>query len=109
MAMVKITKEKLPDFAESEVNIYPNGDSSLPRIGVLKFERGTSKLTLDSGFLPYQSVQLVVVWYTAIVANVVSVERGRLAMQLTVNESDVGSNPTAPAPCEGSRKLKEYK
>lgn len=56
MAMVKITKEKLPDFAESEVNIYPNGDSSLPRIGVLKFERGTSKLTLDSGFLPYQSV-----------------------------------------------------
>ena len=29
-------------------------------------------------------------------------KRGRLAMQLTVNESYVGSNPTASAPCEGS-------
>ncbi len=109
MAMVKISREKLPDFGGTEVNIYPDGDTSLPRIGVLKFERGTSKLMLDSGFLPYQSVQLNVVWYTTIVANVVSVECGRLAMQLTVNESDVGSNPTAPAPCEGSKKSKEDK
>jgi len=56
MAKVKISREKLPDCTESEIIIYPDGDRSRPRIGVLKFEKGLSKLELDPGFSPYRSM-----------------------------------------------------
>jgi hypothetical protein len=55
MPNVKISRDKLPDPENSEMDIYPDGDKSLPRIGVLKFEKLGSKFILDPGFLPYQS------------------------------------------------------
>lgn len=55
MPNVRISRDKLPDPENAEMEIYPDGDSSRPRIGVLKFEKLGSKLILDPGFLPYQS------------------------------------------------------
>lgn len=55
MANVKISRDKLPDPVESEIDIHPDGDKSLPRIGVLKIEKGMSRMTLDPEILPYQS------------------------------------------------------
>ena len=55
MPKVKVSREKLPDPDKTEVEIYPDGDKSLPRIGVLKIEKGMSKMTLDPDILPYQS------------------------------------------------------
>ena len=59
MPKVKVSREKLPDPDKTEVEIYPDGDKSLPRIGVLKIEKGMSKMTLDPDILPYQSFQFV--------------------------------------------------
>jgi hypothetical protein len=55
MANVKISRDKTPDPIETEINIYPDGDESRPRIGVLKIEKGMSRMTLDPGILPYQN------------------------------------------------------
>lgn len=55
MPKVKIARETLPDSESSEVDIYPDGDKTRPRIGVLKIDKGKSNLTLDPGILPYQS------------------------------------------------------
>ena len=56
MPKIKMSKEKLPDSEQSEIEIYPDGDKSRPRIGVLKIEKGMSRMTLDAGILPYQSM-----------------------------------------------------
>lgn len=55
MPKVKISKTTLPDSSIFEIEIYPDGDKSRPRIGVLKIEKGMSRMTLDPGILPYQS------------------------------------------------------
>lgn len=55
MPNVKISKNKLPEPEKMEFEIYPDGDASRPRIGVLKLEKLGSKFILDPGFLPYQS------------------------------------------------------
>jgi len=55
MPKVKISKTQIPDPEVTEINIYPDGDNSLPKIGVLKIEKGKSNMTLDPGFLPYRS------------------------------------------------------
>jgi hypothetical protein len=55
MTKLKVTRDALPDPESSEIEIYPNGDKSLPRIGVLKIDKGKSNLILDEGILPYQS------------------------------------------------------
>lgn len=55
MPKVKISRTTLPDPSVSEVEIYPDGDKSKPRIGVMKFDKGKSNLILDDGILPYQS------------------------------------------------------
>jgi hypothetical protein len=55
MANVKISRDKLPDPVDTEIEIYPDGDKSLSRIGVLKIEKGMSRMTLDPGILPYQN------------------------------------------------------
>lgn len=56
MAKLKISREATLDAAETEINIYPDGDKSLPRIGILKIEKGMSRMTLDEGQLPYVSM-----------------------------------------------------
>jgi len=56
MPRVKISREKLPESESSEINIYPDGDESRPRIGVLKIDKGMSRMTLDEGQLPYISM-----------------------------------------------------
>jgi hypothetical protein len=56
MSNLKISREKLPDPEQTEIEIYPDGDKSRPRIGVLKIEKGMSRMTLDPGILPYQSM-----------------------------------------------------
>jgi hypothetical protein len=56
MPKIKMSKEKLPDSEQSEIEIYPDGDKSRPRIGVLKIEKGMSRMTLDEGQLPYISM-----------------------------------------------------
>jgi hypothetical protein len=53
---LKISREKLPDSGQTEIEIYPDGDKSRPRIGVLKIEKGMSRMTLDPEILPYQSM-----------------------------------------------------
>jgi hypothetical protein len=55
MPKVKVTREALPESESSEIDIYPDGDKSRPRIGVLKIDKGKSNLILDPGVLPYQS------------------------------------------------------
>jgi hypothetical protein len=55
MPRVKISREALPESESPEINIYPDGDESRPRIGVLKIDKGKSNLILDPGILPYQS------------------------------------------------------
>ena len=54
MPNVKISREKIADPEQKEYEIYPDGDTSRPRIGVLKIEKVGSKFYLDPGFLPYQ-------------------------------------------------------
>lgn len=54
MPKVKISRESMPDPTESEIEIYPDNDKSLPRIGVLRIEKGKSNLILDPGMLPYK-------------------------------------------------------
>lgn len=56
MPKIKISRTQSPDVEMDEVAIYPDGDSSKPRIGVLKFNKGTSKFELDEGILPYRSM-----------------------------------------------------
>jgi len=56
MPRVKISREGLPESESSEINIYPDGDESRPRIGVLKIDKGMSRMTLDEGQLPYTSM-----------------------------------------------------
>jgi hypothetical protein len=56
MPRVKISREGLPESESSEINIYPDGDESRPRIGVLKIDKGMSRMTLDEGQLPYVSM-----------------------------------------------------
>ncbi len=55
MPKVKVTRDPLPDSESSDIDIYPDGDKSRPRIGVLKIDKGKSNLILDPGILPYQS------------------------------------------------------
>jgi hypothetical protein len=55
MPNLRISRENLPDPDVTEMEIYPDGDKSCPRIGVLKFEKLGSKFILDPCFLPYQS------------------------------------------------------
>lgn len=56
MPKVKITKCQTPDSQVSEIEIYPDNDKSRSRIGVLKIEKGMSRMTLDEGQLPYRSM-----------------------------------------------------
>lgn len=56
MAKLNISRNKLPDVEVDQIEIYPDGDKSRPRIGVLKFNKGMSNLVLDEGQLPYQSM-----------------------------------------------------
>ena len=46
MARASIKKESLPDVGVEEIEIFPYGEATMPRIGVLKFAKGTSKLEL---------------------------------------------------------------
>jgi hypothetical protein len=55
MPKLRVSKEALPESQSSEIDIYPDGDKSRPRIGVLKIDKGKSNLILDPGILPYQS------------------------------------------------------
>jgi hypothetical protein len=55
MPKLKVSKEKIADPEQTEIEIYPDGDKTRPRIGVLKIEKGMSKMTLDPGILPYRS------------------------------------------------------
>lgn len=56
MAKAIIKKESLPDVGVEEIEIFPYGEATLPRIGVLAFSKGTSKLTLDPGQPEYRSM-----------------------------------------------------
>lgn len=56
MTRTSINKEKLPDIDAEEIEIFPHGDATMSRIGVLKFSKGMSKLELDEGQLPYRSM-----------------------------------------------------
>lgn len=56
MARASIKKESLPDVGVEEIEIFPHGDATMPRIGVLKFHKGTSKLELDPGQPQYRSM-----------------------------------------------------
>lgn len=55
MPKVKISREALQDAESNEIEIFPDGDKTRPRIGVLKIDKGKSNLVLDPGILPYQS------------------------------------------------------
>ena len=55
MPKVKISKDTHPDLEPCEIEIYPDGDKTRPRIGVLKIEKGRSNFILDEGLLPYQN------------------------------------------------------
>lgn len=56
MARASIKKESLPDVGVEEIEIFPYGEATMPRIGVLKFAKGTSKLELDPGQPQYRSM-----------------------------------------------------
>jgi hypothetical protein len=56
MKKAKILKESMPDFDKEEVEIFPFGDATMPRIGVMKFNKGTSNLVLDEGQPPYRKM-----------------------------------------------------
>lgn len=56
MPRAKINKGKLPDIEVEEIEIYPDGDKTRPRIGVLRFSKGLSRMELDPGMLPYLSM-----------------------------------------------------
>lgn len=56
MPKVRISKDIYPDLEPSEIEIYPDGDKTRPRIGVLKIEKGKSNLILDPGQSPYKSM-----------------------------------------------------
>ena len=54
MAKLIVKRELAKDLDGDEISIYPDGDTSLPRIGVLKLNKGMSNLILDEGQLPYR-------------------------------------------------------
>lgn len=56
MKKAKILKESMPDFDKEEVEIFPFGDATMPRIGIMKFNKGTSNLVLDEGQPPYRKM-----------------------------------------------------
>lgn len=56
MAKLTVKRESAKDNPLEEIEIYPDGDATRPRIGVLKFNKGMSNLVLDEGQLPYRSM-----------------------------------------------------
>ena len=56
MSKAIIKKEALPDIGVEEIEIFPHGDATMSRIGVMKFSKGTSKLILDPGQPEYRSM-----------------------------------------------------
>lgn len=56
MAKLHFSREKLPEYSGEDIEIYPDGDKTQKRIGVIKFSKGMSNLILDEGQLPYQSM-----------------------------------------------------
>lgn len=58
MAGAIVRKGSLPDVGVEEIEIFPHGDATLPRIGVMTFSKGTSRLVLDPGQPEYRSMNL---------------------------------------------------
>lgn len=56
MAKLHFSREKMPEYSGEDIEIYPDGDKSQTRIGILKFNKGISNLVLDEGQLPYKSM-----------------------------------------------------
>ena len=56
MARAIIRKGSLPDVGVEEIEIFPYGEATMPRIGVLKFAKGMSRLELDPGQPQYRSM-----------------------------------------------------
>jgi hypothetical protein len=56
MAKLHFSREKMPEYNGEDIEIFPDGDKTQKRIGVLKFNKGMSNLVLDEGQLPYKSM-----------------------------------------------------
>lgn len=56
MGKIQLSREKLPEYSGEDIDIYPDGDKTQKRIGVLKFSKGMSNFVLDEGQLPYKSM-----------------------------------------------------
>lgn len=54
MTKLIVTRTNHPERQLDEIELYPDNDTSRPRIGVLKFDKGRSNLVLDEGITPYR-------------------------------------------------------